>query len=58
MVLDGLMQKQSNSNRMKDNLKVPHMGWNYVIVKKNSKLFKDMYDNPRFYFVHSYYVSV
>jgi len=41
---------------LKDNLKVPHMGWNYVVVKKNSKLFKDMYDNPRFYFVHSYYV--
>jgi glutamine amidotransferase len=41
---------------LKDNLKIPHMGWNYVVVKKNSKLFKDMYDNPRFYFVHSYYV--
>ncbi|VVB60470.1 Imidazole glycerol phosphate synthase subunit HisH [uncultured archaeon] len=41
---------------LKDNLKVPHMGWNYVTVKKKSKLFKDMYDNPRFYFVHSYYV--
>jgi glutamine amidotransferase len=41
---------------LKDNLKVPHMGWNYIVIKKNSKLFKDMYENPRFYFVHSYYV--
>jgi len=41
---------------LKDNLKIPHMGWNYVNVKKNSKLFKDKYENPRFYFVHSYYV--
>ncbi len=39
-----------------DDLKIPHMGWNYITIKKKSQLFKDMYDNPRFYFVHSYYV--
>jgi len=49
--------KTEKFRSLKDNLKVPHMGWNYVVVKKNSKLFKDMYDNPRFYFVHSYYVQ-
>jgi glutamine amidotransferase len=38
-------------------LKVPHMGWDYVSVKKESLLFKDMYEEPKFYFVHSYYVS-
>lgn len=37
-------------------LKVPHMGWNTVEVKRNDPLFKDMYGEPRFYFVHSYYV--
>ena len=38
-------------------LKVPHMGWDYVSVKKESLLFKEMYEEPKFYFVHSYYVS-
>lgn len=36
--------------------KVPHMGWNLVEQKKQSALFDDMYDEPRFYFVHSYHV--
>lgn len=35
--------------------KVPHMGWNFVISRKESRLLDDMYDDPRFYFVHSYY---
>ncbi len=37
------------------NLKVPHMGWNLAKTIKKSRLFDDMYDDPRFYFVHSYY---
>lgn len=38
-------------------LKIPHMGWNRVFVKNNSPLIKDFPDEPRFYFVHSYYVD-
>lgn len=37
-------------------LKIPHMGWNNVKIIKDSKIFIDMYDNPRFYFVHSYHL--
>ncbi|CAN5668023.1 imidazole glycerol phosphate synthase subunit HisH [soil metagenome] len=38
-------------------LKVPHMGWNLISNKKDSYLFDGMYKDPRFYFVHSYYVK-
>ena len=37
-------------------LKVPHMGWTDVIIKKSSPLVKD-FEGSRFYFVHSYYVQ-
>lgn len=37
-------------------LKVPHMGWNYVSVKRANKLI-DMDGKNRFYFVHSYHVK-
>lgn len=37
--------------------KIPHMGWNYVHTTKESKLFQGMYEDPKFYFVHSYYVD-
>jgi len=38
-------------------LKVPHMGWNQVIQTIDHPLWKDVPDNSRFYFVHSYYVK-
>lgn len=39
----------------KQNLKIPHMGWNTIKWKKESVLFRDMFEEPRFYFVHSYH---
>ncbi|MFW9831292.1 MAG: imidazole glycerol phosphate synthase subunit HisH [Candidatus Thorarchaeota archaeon] len=41
----------------KVNLRIPHMGWNTVDIHKKSCLFEDMYEEPRFYFVHSYHVK-
>jgi len=37
-------------------LKVPHMGWNTVRIKKNNPLFQSIPDASYFYFVHSYFV--
>jgi imidazole glycerol-phosphate synthase subunit HisH len=40
------------------NLKIPHMGWNQIETAKESKLFTGMHTEPRFYFVHSYYLKL
>jgi glutamine amidotransferase len=37
-------------------LKVPHMGWNQIQFKRNSRLFSGVHDKEYAYFVHSYYV--
>lgn len=37
--------------------KVPHMGWNEVRQTSAHPLWKNIKDNARFYFVHSYFVQ-
>ncbi|MEB3220993.1 MAG: imidazole glycerol phosphate synthase subunit HisH [Candidatus Sericytochromatia bacterium] len=39
-------------------LKVPHMGWNLVEEATPSPLTRNLGDEPRYYFVHSYHVAV
>ena len=41
----------------KEGLKIPHMGWNNIKVKEDSRLFKGLPENPYVYFVHSYYLQ-
>lgn len=38
-------------------LKVPHMGWNSLIIKKDIPLLKGVENGSFVYFVHSYHVS-
>jgi imidazole glycerol-phosphate synthase subunit HisH len=38
-------------------LKIPHMGWNQVVFKKDVPIFKGIEDGSYFYFVHSFYVA-
>ncbi|MEM7161448.1 MAG: imidazole glycerol phosphate synthase subunit HisH [Bacteroidota bacterium] len=38
-------------------LKVPHMGWNSLRIKKEHDLVDNVWDDDQFYFVHSYYVE-
>ncbi len=37
-------------------LKIPHMGWNTLEVRRPHPLVADLGPEPRFYFVHSYHV--
>jgi glutamine amidotransferase len=37
-------------------LKVPHMGWNQVRIRRRPSLLEEVADGTAFYFVHSYYV--
>lgn len=38
-------------------LKIPHMGWNSLNVRKGAALFKGLEKEPYVYFVHSYYLA-
>lgn len=51
--IDGEVVKFRVSDRLKH--KVPHMGWNQIVVKKESQLMKDLSEPKEFYFVHSYH---
>jgi glutamine amidotransferase len=38
-------------------LKVPHMGWNQLQIRKSAPILKDIADGSAVYFVHSYYAA-
>lgn len=41
--------------RFDGTLKVPHMGWNNVYLKRDSKFLEGVESSTHFYFIHSYY---
>ena len=47
--VSGEIKKMSQNN-----LKLPHMGWNEVVIKKENDLIREKKTN-NYYFVHSYY---
>ena len=53
-LLEGTVTKIPNNN---GTLKIPHMGWNSLNIKKNDGLFKGIEGNPYVYFVHSYFLK-
>ena len=44
-------------NKIPKNLKIPHIGWNALIFKQESPLFKYIKNGDCVYFVHSYYAE-
>ncbi len=51
--IDGIVKKFDKS-KIK-NAPLPHMGWNNLILEKKNKIFDNLEENPRYYFLHSYY---
>jgi len=43
--------------RLPEGLKVPHMGWNQLEIKRPDPLLEGIPDCSSYYFVHSYYVE-
>ena len=46
--------KVSKIDNKSGKFKLPHIGWNEIKIKKDSKIFKDIDDKSHMYFVHSY----
>ncbi len=53
-VFEGTISKIPNQD---GKLKIPHMGWNSLIIKKKNGIFKGIDGEPYVYFVHSYYLN-
>jgi glutamine amidotransferase len=43
--------------KMGDCTRIPHVGWNSIVLRKDSKLFHNSDVESRFYFVHSYHFT-
>lgn len=54
-LIKGYAQKFSKS-LIEKKYKIPHMGWNFIKQENDSPLLKDLDEDYRFYFVHSYHV--
>ena len=52
-LIKGKCEKLESNDNSK--IRIPHIGWNSLKIKKNIQLLKDVKDNADFYFVHSYY---
>ena len=46
--------KVSKIDNQSGKFKLPHIGWNEINIKKESKIFKGIENNSHMYFVHSY----
>ena len=46
--------KVSKIDNQGGKFKLPHIGWNEINIKKESKIFKGIENNSHMYFVHSY----
>lgn len=52
---EGLNLIDGSVKKFDTNLKIPHMGWNNIIIENGNDLLDGLDENSYFYFVHSYY---
>lgn len=53
----GLGILQGEIVKLPENVKIPHMGWNSLNIKKKNPLFEGLSQEPYVYFVHSYHLN-
>lgn len=53
--IDGHVKKFDSKIVNDAGLKIPHMGWTDIEIKKSSKILTDLPEDSHFYFVHSYH---
>ena len=46
-----------DESKFSEKLKVPHMGWNQLVVEKENEILKYVNEGDYVYFVHSYYAD-
>ncbi|NMC56994.1 MAG: imidazole glycerol phosphate synthase subunit HisH [Eubacteriaceae bacterium] len=56
-VWDGLSYIKGDIVLFETKLKVPHMGWNSLMLNKNDEIANGIHDGDYVYFVHSYYAK-
>ena len=54
---EGLGWIEGEVKKLKSRI-LPHIGWNNVMIKKDSKIFNGLDKHKDFYFVYSYYFDV
>lgn len=56
-VLRGTVERFNPHPPGKPHLKVPHIGWNRIAIRRSAPLLDGVPDGSHMYFVHSYYVK-
>lgn len=53
----GLSVLKGTVKRFPKGLKIPHLGWNELMIQKQSPLWNNIADGSYYYFAHSFYVQ-
>ena len=46
-----------NAKNINSKIPLPHMGWNDITITNANKILLNLHNNPKFYFLHSYFFN-